>query len=82
MTEESSLPQWIALGLITLHALQVALFASGMNLRTSIAILLFAGCVAFADRHASGRYTLPALQAFGVIGALFLMGFLQWTINE
>lgn len=74
--------QWIALLLIALHALQVALFADGMNLRTSIAILLFAACVAFADRHAHGRYTLAALQAFGVTGALLLMGFLQWTIRD
>ena len=75
------MPQRIALALIGLHALQVALFADGMNLRTSLGVLLFAACVAFADRHASGPYTLPALRAFGVGGALFLMGFLQWTLK-
>ena len=72
--------QTIALLLIALHALQVIVYPQAMNLRTSIAILLFASAAAFADRHAHGRYTLPALQLFGIAGMLLLMGFLQWTI--
>lgn len=82
MATESSTPKILILALIGVHTLQVLLFFSAMNIRTTFAILMFAGCTAFAERFTENNYVIPWLRAFGVIGMVALMTILQFTIES
>ena len=72
----------IVLLALACHAAQAILFPQAMNVRTSVAIMVFASCATFADRFSEDRrYAIPLLRFFGIAGMTMLIIALQLTID-
>jgi hypothetical protein len=71
----------IVLVALACHATQAIVFPQAMNIRTTVAILAFASCAAFADRFSEDRrYAVPLLRLFGISGMTILTVALQLNI--
>jgi len=66
-----------ALLLLLLHAAQFASAPGSMNLRSSIAVVIFIAAAAFASSATGNVYTRRGLEIFGIGGALLLMALIQ-----
>ena len=69
--------EWIALLALTWHAWQCLSYPDVTNLRTSIAVVLFAGVTAFASRVTQRTEQVLPLRIFAGVGLLLLLVFLE-----